>query len=118
MGTREPSLRPSRLEIEVEVTLESDHNFYTGFTQNISAGGLFIATEQLLPVGAQFGVKFALTTSTEPIAVDVDVVVRWVRESEVCGMGVQFVSLPDETAAAINRFLMQRDSIFYDQGDE
>ena len=32
-----------RFDLEVKVDLESDHNFYTGLTQNISAGGLFIA---------------------------------------------------------------------------
>ena len=28
-----------RFDLEVKVDLESDHNFYTGLTQNISAGG-------------------------------------------------------------------------------
>ena len=36
-----------RFDLEVKVDLESDHNFYTGLTQNISAGGLFIATHHL-----------------------------------------------------------------------
>ena len=40
-----------RFDLEVKVDLESDHNFYTGLTQNISAGGLFIATHVLRKIG-------------------------------------------------------------------
>ena len=36
-----------RFDLEVKVDLESDHNFYTGLTQNISSGGVFIATHHL-----------------------------------------------------------------------
>ena len=37
---------------ETEVSLESGSNFYTGLTQDLSAGGLFIATHQILPLGS------------------------------------------------------------------
>ena len=53
-----------RFDLEVKVDLESDHNFYTGLTQNISAGGLFIATHQLRRIGDYIKVSFSLPGST------------------------------------------------------
>ncbi len=49
-----------RYDLEIKVDLESDHNFYTGLTQNISAGGLFIATHQLRRIGDRITLKFQI----------------------------------------------------------
>lgn len=115
VGMSKASPRPGRLEVEVEVTLESDHNFYTGFTHNISAGGLFIATEQIFSVGTELSVRFALQGESSPI--EAEVIVRWVRESGTPGMGVQFISLPEVASRAINGFLTKRETIFYDHDE-
>ena len=42
-----------RIPVEVEVTLSSEHNFFVGWSENISEGGLFIATHQLEPLGTK-----------------------------------------------------------------
>src|SRR4029079_19692672 len=47
-----------RYDLEIKVDLESEHNFYTGLTQNISAGGLFIATHHLRRIGDRITLKF------------------------------------------------------------
>ena len=41
-----PDLRRTspRFDVELEVSLASESNFYVGLTENISAGGLFVAT--------------------------------------------------------------------------
>src|ERR1700733_903690 len=41
-----------RFSVELEVSLGSEHNFYAGLAENLSAGGVFIATHQLKPVGS------------------------------------------------------------------
>ena len=36
--------RDPRYGVELDVTLESDHNFYAGFVENLSVSGIFVAT--------------------------------------------------------------------------
>jgi uncharacterized protein (TIGR02266 family) len=106
-----------RIDLEVEITFESEHNFYTGFTHNISSGGLFIACHNLRPVGSSLRVRFVLPGLHGPV--EADAFVRWVREvgdPDQNGMGVQFEHLPVAVKAAIDRFILQRDSIFFDHG--
>jgi uncharacterized protein (TIGR02266 family) len=112
-----------RFDLEVKVDLESDHNFYTGLTQNISAGGLFIATHQLRRIGDYIKVKFSLPGA--PSAVSVNTEVRWIRENSLLhrfdgstGMGVRFIDLSEEASQAILSFLESRDSLYYDDGEE
>jgi uncharacterized protein (TIGR02266 family) len=111
-----------RFDLEVKVDLESDHNFYTGLTQNISAGGLFIATNVLRHIGDRITLKFSLPGSTQ--AIDIETEVRWIRENSALhrvdgstGMGVRFINLSPEASAAIQSFLQNRDSLYYDDED-
>jgi uncharacterized protein (TIGR02266 family) len=108
-----------RIDLEVEVTLESDSNFYTGLTQDISSGGVFVSTHLLRKIGERLNLKFALPGSTTPVVVECEV--RWVREHEPIqpsdqptGMGLRFLNLSREASQAIAAFLRSRDSIFYD----
>ncbi len=108
----------NRLQLDVTVDYESDHNFYTGFTENISTGGLFIATRDILPIGSTFPVTFTLSNHAAPVVVECEV--RWQRLEQldnrecVPGMGVRFVGLDAASQRAINDFIQQRDSLFYD----
>jgi uncharacterized protein (TIGR02266 family) len=116
----QPHVRASeRFDLEVKVDLESDSNFYTGLTQNISAGGLFIATNAIRKIGDRITLKFSLPGTAEPVAVETEV--RWIRENSALhkiegasGMGVRFVNLSPLAAAAIQKFLEDRDSLYYD----
>lgn len=108
-----------RHDLEIAVDLESDTNFYTGLTQNISTGGVFIATHQIKRVGDHVQLKFTLPGSPKPIQVDTEV--RWIRENSslhrtdgASGMGVRFINMSAEDAAAIQSFLQNRESLFYD----
>jgi uncharacterized protein (TIGR02266 family) len=108
-----------RYDLEIKVDLESEHNFYTGLTQNISAGGLFIATHHLRRIGDRITLKFLLPGNEKPVEVETEV--RWIRENSALtradgatGMGVRFINLSPEAAAAINGFLSNRDSLYYD----
>lgn len=106
-----------RVAIDVEVTMTSDHNFYTGFTQDISEGGLFIASHDILPVGTEMTFSLKLGKGV----VSCGGIVRWVREPSPYldgvppGMGVEFINLAPNVGAAINAFIDgRRDSIFFD----
>ena len=107
------------LETEIELDVYSEHNFYTGFSANISdGGGLFVATYKPQAVGDRLRVRFKLPGIEEPIEAKVEV--QWIREAGggnegAPGFGGQFVELSDEAKSAVERFLANREPIFYEE---
>jgi uncharacterized protein (TIGR02266 family) len=105
-----------RHEISLDVTFESEHNFYTGLTQDLSGGGLFIATYALRPVGECIRVRFTLPGSTEIL--DAITEVRWLRQNNTGagdpGMGLEFLQMSPRTRQAVKDFIEKRESILYD----
>jgi uncharacterized protein (TIGR02266 family) len=106
-----------RVPLEVEVTLESDHNFYTGLTSDISVGGVFVATHALWPVGTRVCVNLSLPGFERAFRVDAEV--RWIRDGRFStlpsGIGVRFEDLPSDMLLALTRFVQRRDTIFYEE---
>lgn len=105
-----------RFSVDLDVSLGSDHNFYSGFAENLSVGGVFVATHQLRPVGEVVEVCIHLPDGTE---VRASGEVRWVRlfnaDSDMPpGMGLRFGTLEPACNEAIERFLGHREPIFYD----
>jgi len=103
-----------RFPLRVDVDFGSEHNFYTGATENISRGGLFIATASLAEVGQLISVTFTLPNLARPCTVPCEV--RWCRRSgEVPGtsggMGLRFLHLNPEVEAAIEAFIAHREPI-------
>lgn len=110
-----------RADMEIEVGLESETNFYTGLTADISTGGLFVATHKLRKRGEKIVVKFSLPGMATQFVVEAEV--RWIREvtsltggrhEGATGMGLKFLNLAPQARTMIATFLKQRDSIFYD----
>ena len=110
--------RSPRVTLETEITVESESNFYTGFTEDISDGGLFLATYQLRPLGSEIEVTFTLPDGHTVHAAGE---VRWLRDPRDYnrdappGMGIQFHALSDEDRAAIAEFIRSRSPLFYDE---
>ncbi|MCA9671252.1 MAG: TIGR02266 family protein [Myxococcales bacterium] len=117
-ATKHDTSRTSkRFPLKVEVDYGSEHNFYTGFLENISSGGLFIATHQLRDIGDVLDVQFTVPGLSRPITATVKV--RWLREYNPSsdappGMGCQFGPLEPDAKAAIELFLKHRDPLFFD----
>ncbi|HEY0467320.1 MAG TPA: TIGR02266 family protein [Polyangiaceae bacterium] len=106
-----------RFVVELQVNVLSEHNLYAGLAENISAGGLFIATHQLQKVGSKIELSLRMPDSEEAFQIVGEV--RWVRlyneQSDTPpGFGVRFIELPAGAAAAIGRFLNQREPLFFD----
>ena len=106
-----------RYSVELEVNVQSEHNFYAGLAENLSAGGLFIATHKLQKVGSKIELSLKLPASEKEFAITGEV--RWVRlfneSSDTSpGLGIRFTELPDGATAAINQFLGQREPLFFD----
>jgi uncharacterized protein (TIGR02266 family) len=106
-----------RFSVELEVNVTSEHNLYAGLAENLSAGGVFIATHQLQKVGSKIELSLRMPDSEEEFPIVGEV--RWVRlyneHSDTSpGLGVRFLDLPAGAAAAIGRFLAQREPLFFD----
>ena len=82
----------------------------TDYTVNVSTGGLFIETPQILPVNTQLLVKFKLPDMDSVITCKSRV--AWTNEPPVFkkpslppGMGIQFIDLSLDDMHAIRIFL-------------
>jgi uncharacterized protein (TIGR02266 family) len=103
-----------RIAVEAELGFQSETNFFNGFSEDLSDGGLFIATYNVLPIGSELTVTFGLPEGREITA---EGRVAWVREphGDVSpGMGIRFTELGDDDHAAILRFIGERPPVFYD----
>jgi uncharacterized protein (TIGR02266 family) len=106
-----------RFSVDLEVNVFSESNFYAGLAENLSAGGLFIATHKRQLVGSKIELSLRMPDSEEVFQIVGEV--RWVRvyneHSDTSpGLGIRFNDLPPGAEAAINRFLGQREPLFFD----
>jgi uncharacterized protein (TIGR02266 family) len=105
-----------RVNLCVDIGFRSETNFYTGYTDDLSTGGLFVATFNLKPIGTSLALVFCLPAGRE---IETEGIVRWIRDTReynsgvVTGMGIQFCGLLSEDADAIRAFIALRDPIFY-----
>jgi len=107
-----------RTSVEVRVDLFSDDTFFTGFTENISQGGLFVATSAPFAIGDELEIRLTLMGTS---ARTYRAVVRWVRPTGGSGglpggMGVQFLDLSEPERVALQRFVDSgvKDTLFVD----
>jgi uncharacterized protein (TIGR02266 family) len=91
-----------------EETLSSDFSFCYA-TQDLSEYGVFLEADTPLPINSELDLELTLPGEA-PIAAKARV--KWVRDAEDAaregfkpGMGLEFISLAPEKAAAIRHFL-------------
>lgn len=110
----------ARIHLEAAVDLRSATNLFTGLTENISQGGVFIATEVHMDLGEKLQVSLSLLGDT-PITVDTEVC--WLRPSGSggleTGVGVRFLNLTEKERRYLQTFIDSRirDSILFDTDD-
>jgi uncharacterized protein (TIGR02266 family) len=105
-----------RVEFEVRLEAYRGDQLWAGLTENISEGGLFIATGIDMSPGEEFEVALTLPDGEVWRAA---VVVRWVRPVGVGlepGIGVQFKDLDAAHGAKLQRLLKANigESVFMD----
>jgi len=108
----------ARATLKTSVHFGSESNFYTGFTQDISAGGLFVATHNVVPMGTVIDLEFSIPDEGPPITVQGEV--RWAAEynpASDCspGLGLRFIDLKEEDRIRIERWVEHRETMFYDE---
>lgn len=105
-----------RVKMQAAIDLHSDNNFFVGFSSNISDGGIFVATVNLLPIGTQVELSFSLPSGDR---ISAHGVVRWFREvndqhpDAFPGLGIQFMALDGPAVEAISSFVSSREPLFY-----
>ena len=109
-GRLEWATRAGRTAIEIAVDLHGTEGPIPGVTRNISLDGAFVATNQLLPVGARLLMMMVFPDETRPLAVRAEV--RWARaaasaldDGRPVGMGVRFVDPPLGVSLSISELL-------------
>jgi uncharacterized protein (TIGR02266 family) len=107
-----------RFLVDLDVSLGSDHNFYTGLAENLSVTGVFVATHRVRPIGESIEICIHLPQGPEIRGIGT---VRWLRpydetRATAPGMGVEFLELEPESLREIEAFLAEREPIFYDGG--
>jgi uncharacterized protein (TIGR02266 family) len=106
-----------RVALCVEVGFLGHSNFYAGFTEDISEGGLFVATHLLKEVGTELTLTFTLPKKH---VVTVVGIVRWLRDphdlsSEPApGMGIQVLKISGVDLAMIQDLIALRYPPFHD----
>lgn len=81
--------RQQRTGVTLLVEYEGADELLSDYTDNLSTGGTFIATARDLEVGSAVRLALSFPGLLEPIGVDG--VVRWVREGEERGVGIEFL---------------------------
>ncbi len=104
-----------RVRLEAQVTVTSETNFFTGLSENLSEGGIFISS--LAPPDLGTVVETSIATDGGP-PINVTAEVMWVRtdDGQPVGCGCRFLNLDEVTAARLKDFISRagREPLFYD----
>lgn len=103
-----------RTPFAAEITVNSATNFFMGFSEDISEGGLFLSTMSPPPIGEK--VTLEVKVGEEVISVEGEV--RWHREvaDTVTGCGVQFLSLRPDIKRKFEQVLvsLKKEPLFFE----
>jgi uncharacterized protein (TIGR02266 family) len=105
-----------RIKLETRVDMASDSNFYVGFSEDVSQGGVFVATYSLQPIGTLVALSFSLPSGYN---VNAKGRVRWIRDlvdfddRSSPGIGIGFEELSLEDKQVIEQFMHGRSPIFF-----
>ena len=114
-----------RKRVSVTVGMRTEHGFWNGFAENISEGGIFIATHVPFEMGEEVELTFMLARGPkgerERYAVTCEVC--WIRPDSggglPPGMGLKFKNLPDTATREIQSYIDKGalDVLFMDVDD-
>jgi len=100
--TEEEKRRDSREPVTLFVEYEGADDLVGDFTENLSTGGTFVATNRALPIGTRVQLVLSFPGLLEPISIEG--MVRWKRdvpgEEGDAGAGIEFEPGPAQRALA------------------
>lgn len=92
-----------RIPLETDVTLGGHGRVVPGVTRDVSAGGVFVATDSDVPVGTRVSLRLRLPSG--PVVGTG--IVRWVREEgpgRDAGLGIELAELEEADRVVLLRF--------------
>ncbi len=111
-----------RVNLKIEISLHSETNFFTGFSVNISTGGVFVSTHVPAKVGEKVPISFQLPNS--PKTIETIGVVKWYREYNPVypetppGMGIMFEGLSKEDEMIIDEYINTIREPYFHPGED
>jgi uncharacterized protein (TIGR02266 family) len=108
-------LAPARILVEVEVTVMSESQFFSGITGDVSTGGIFVQTYRRFPIGTRLDVCLSLPTGE----VEACGVVQWSRDSGSGmspGVGIALEELTPSGRAQVEEFCRMRAPLYHESG--
>jgi uncharacterized protein (TIGR02266 family) len=103
-----------RHPVAIELEFAQDSHFFTGLSQDISEGGIFVATYERLPIGTALSLTFE--TQTGPVHARGQV--RWVRDAEQGdarpGIGIAFTELTPAAVECIALYCSRQPPLYVD----
>ena len=98
-GNGREKRKTGREPVTLFVEYEGADDLVGDYTENLSSGGTFVATNRELPVGTQVQLVLGFPGLLQPISIEGTV--RWTRgEAEGAGAGIEFVAGPAREALA------------------
>jgi uncharacterized protein (TIGR02266 family) len=97
-----------RYDRRIEVEVKAGQQLFTAFTRNVSLGGMFLETPEVLPLQATVELRFKLPAQPEPVEVTAEV--RWREPGEgalLAGLGLRFHGLRARDVWAFNRLFQE-----------
>ncbi len=96
-----------RVPLDLNVDFESRGEVRKCLMKNLSAGGIFVATESPLPIGTPFNIRIRIGRTGEEIELPGEVVSVGVSANlavEQHGMGIRFVHLTEAQTRLVEEF--------------
>lgn len=93
-----------RYNRRIDVEVKGSGKQFSAQTRNLSLGGMFIESTELLPIQSTVELRFSLPAQPEPVEVTAEV--RWIERGDggvAAGMGVRFHGLRARDVWAFNR---------------
>jgi len=93
-----------RYPLEADIDTDSQSNFWSGFTENISEGGVFVSSTNPPEIGDCLPVRISIQGDS----MMVKAIVRWHRhneQGEATGCGMQFVELDEAQITHLSTML-------------
>ncbi len=111
-----------RIDLKIEIGLGSPNNFFTGYSLNISHGGLFVATHLPEAIGTLLVLHFMLPETGREIHTTAKV--AWVQEFNPMhaetqpGMGLRFINLSPKDQDDVNEYIQNRQEPIFHPSDD
>jgi type IV pilus assembly protein PilZ len=104
-----PMRTAPRIERALSLEFKDREAFFRAYTGNVSAGGLFIKTENPLVIGDQLSIKLQLPGVSDPLQLKCEV--AWARTKQQSqpgrpsGMGVKFTQISSRDRRILKQYL-------------